>query len=82
MILLLSYLIPSYWTQGFPPIVGVRWFNLLVLVLTPALAFYGFMTVSLSKETVLFSLSYYIFSMIGDSFSELLVLTQLIAWQV
>ena len=67
--ILLSYLIPSYWIRGFPPIVGIRWFNLLVLAVAPALALYGFIALSLRKETMLFSLSYYLFSMIGDRLS-------------
>jgi len=69
MILLLSDLFPSCWIQGFPPIVGIRWLNLFVLAVAPALALYGFITLPLRKETMFFSLSYYIFSTIGDRLS-------------
>jgi stearoyl-CoA desaturase (delta-9 desaturase) len=62
------YLMPSYWTRNFPPIIGVRWFNLLVLTITPAIALYGFTNLSLKKETVIFSVLYYIFSMLGENF--------------
>jgi len=66
---LLTYFVPfPYWTRSFPPIVGVRWFNIAVLTITPAIALYGFMKLSLRKETMIFSMLYYIFSMLGVHF--------------
>ncbi|KXN86974.1 Acyl-CoA desaturase [Leucoagaricus sp. SymC.cos] len=60
-----TYLTPSFWTRKFPPVVGIRWFNLTVLTITPAIALYGIMTLPLKKETMIFSVLYYVFSMLG-----------------
>ncbi|KAF7369083.1 Acyl-CoA desaturase [Mycena venus] len=49
----------------FPPIEGVRWFNVAVLVLTPLAAIYGLVFVPLDRRTVIFACAYYLFSMIG-----------------
>ena len=54
-------------TRKFPPTRGVRWFNVVVLTLTPLIAGYGIIGVVLSRETVLFSVAYYVFSMLGES---------------
>ncbi|KAF8632654.1 hypothetical protein AX17_004787 [Amanita inopinata Kibby_2008] len=50
---------------GFPTIKGVRWFNLAVLTITPAIGIYGLLYTSLRRETTLFSAVYYVFSMLG-----------------
>ncbi|KAJ7319070.1 delta 9-fatty acid desaturase protein [Mycena olivaceomarginata] len=49
----------------FPPIEGVRWFNVAVLVLTPLIAICGLVLVPLERKTVIFACAYYLFSMIG-----------------
>ncbi|KAF7377634.1 Acyl-CoA desaturase [Mycena sanguinolenta] len=49
----------------FPPIEGIRWFNVAVLVLTPLIATYGLVFVPLDWKTVIFACAYYWFSMIG-----------------
>ncbi|KAF8890431.1 hypothetical protein BD779DRAFT_1438474 [Infundibulicybe gibba] len=52
--------------HGFPPVKGVRWFNVGVLVLTPALAVYGFIAIhEYQRKTMIFALLYYLFSVIG-----------------
>ncbi|KAJ7182712.1 delta 9-fatty acid desaturase protein [Mycena crocata] len=50
----------------FPPIEGVRWFNVFVLVGTPLIALYGLIFVTPDRRTVVFALAYYLFSMIGE----------------
>ncbi|KAL1664927.1 hypothetical protein GGF50DRAFT_53806 [Schizophyllum commune] len=52
---------------GFPPIKGVRWFNVYVLVTTPAAALYGLCYTTLHPWTVAFAAAYYVFSMLGES---------------
>lgn len=54
--------------KGFPVIKGVRWFNVAVLTITPAIALYGILYASARRETVLFSAAYYIFTMLGKCF--------------
>ena len=54
-------------TKGFPPITGIRWFNLSVLVFTPALALYGLLHVPILTQTLVWTALYYIFSMFGKS---------------
>ncbi|KAJ7678161.1 delta 9-fatty acid desaturase protein [Mycena polygramma] len=49
----------------FPPIEGVRWFNVAVLVLTPLISICGLFLVPLDRRTVIFACAYYVFSMIG-----------------
>lgn len=44
----------------------IRWFNLAVVVLTPILALYGLWTTKLQTLTVIFSVAYYVFNMIGE----------------
>lgn len=51
--------------EKFPDIKGVRWFNLLVLTITPAVAAYGFLFSPRRFETIVFSVIYYVFSMLG-----------------
>jgi len=53
-------------TQKFPPTKGVRWFNVAVLTMTPLIAGYGIIGVVFRRETVLFSVAYYMFSMLGE----------------
>lgn len=50
---------------GFPPIKGIRWFNVYVLAITPAIAVYGLCNYALHPATVAFSIAYYVFSMLG-----------------
>lgn len=54
---------------GFPAVKGVRWFNLLVLTITPAIAGYGLIYARRQRETLLFSAAYYVFSMLGKKTS-------------
>ncbi|KAG1724344.1 hypothetical protein EDB19DRAFT_1949787 [Suillus lakei] len=51
-------------TQGFPTITGIRWFNLSVLVITPALSLYGLLYVPILQKTVVCTTLYYIYSML------------------
>ncbi|KAG1816256.1 hypothetical protein EV424DRAFT_1410607 [Suillus variegatus] len=51
--------------QGFPTITGIRWFNLSVLVITPALSLYGLLYVPILQKTVVCTALYYIYSMLG-----------------
>lgn len=43
----------------------IRWFNVAVLVLTPAAGIYGAFYTPLHRSTLLFSAFYYFFSMLG-----------------
>ena len=45
----------------------VRWFNLAVLSLTPAFALYGICTRKLTRPTLIFSILYYFFTLLGQS---------------
>ncbi|KAF8347549.1 delta 9-fatty acid desaturase protein [Amanita rubescens] len=51
--------------RRFPAMKGVRWFNVAVLTITPAIALYGILHASVRRETILFSAAYYIFTMLG-----------------
>ncbi|KAJ7750425.1 delta 9-fatty acid desaturase protein [Mycena maculata] len=51
--------------HNFPPIEGIRWFNVSVLVCTPLIALCGLFFVPLDRRTVLFAIAYYLFSMLG-----------------
>lgn len=51
--------------KSFPRILGVRWFNLTVLTVTPVIAFWGFWSVPLTYQTMWFSVGYFMFSMLG-----------------
>lgn len=55
----------EYLAKGFPPITGVRWFNLAVLVITPALSLHGLFRVPILTRTVIWTALYYCFSMLG-----------------
>lgn len=55
----------DYFTKGFPTITGIRWFNLSVLVVTPALSLYGLLQVPILTSTIVWTTLYYIFSMLG-----------------
>ncbi|TFK37131.1 hypothetical protein BDQ12DRAFT_222818 [Crucibulum laeve] len=52
-------------TQKFPATNGIRWFNVAVLAITPAIAVYGLLFAHRRQETIIFSMLYYIFSMLG-----------------
>ncbi|KAJ7705420.1 delta 9-fatty acid desaturase protein [Mycena rosella] len=49
----------------FPPIEGIRWFNVCILVGTPLIALYGLLFVPFDRRTLVFAFAYYLFSMIG-----------------
>ncbi|KAG6373059.1 hypothetical protein JVT61DRAFT_7120 [Boletus reticuloceps] len=55
----------GYFTKDFPSITGIRWFNLAVLVFTPALSLYGLFRVPILTNTAIWTAVYYIFSMFG-----------------
>jgi len=44
----------------------IRWFNLAVLTITPAIAAYGICVVKAQRDTVAFAIAYYVFSMLGE----------------
>ncbi|KAG2004543.1 hypothetical protein CC2G_003094 [Coprinopsis cinerea AmutBmut pab1-1] len=53
-------------SKGFPPIHGIRWFNVAVLTATPFLALYGLLaTPHYNRATIAFAVVYYIFTMLG-----------------
>jgi stearoyl-CoA desaturase (delta-9 desaturase) len=52
-------------TADFPNVIGIRWFNLSVLIATPAIALYGLLFVPYKLETILASLLYYGITMLG-----------------
>ena len=58
-------------TEPLPPITRsnwykeVRWFNLLVIIITPLLSIYGAATTNLDVRTFWFCVFYYVFNMIG-----------------
>jgi len=52
-------------TKGFPTITGIRWFNLAVLVVTPAVALYGLLRVPILTKTAISAVCYYIYTMLG-----------------
>ncbi|KAK0194097.1 delta 9-fatty acid desaturase protein [Armillaria mellea] len=51
--------------DNFPPIKGVRWFNVWVFIVTPLLGMAGFFYAPSSRATASFSVLYYVFSMLG-----------------
>lgn len=55
----------EYLPKSFPRITGIRWFNLGVLVITPALSLYGLFQAPILMRTVVWTALYYIFSMLG-----------------
>jgi stearoyl-CoA desaturase (Delta-9 desaturase) len=52
-------------TAGFPHILGIRWFNLSVLVISPTIALYGLLVVPFQLKTMLASLLYYAIAILG-----------------
>ncbi|TFK23314.1 delta 9-fatty acid desaturase protein [Coprinopsis marcescibilis] len=52
-------------SSQFPPTAGIRWFNVGVLTMTSILSIYGLYTVHYNRQTTLFSVAYYIFTMLG-----------------
>jgi stearoyl-CoA desaturase (delta-9 desaturase) len=53
-------------TQNFPATTGIRWFNLAILVITPAIAGYGLLLLPRQRATMFFAALYYVFSMLGE----------------
>ncbi|KAF8914806.1 delta-9 CoA desaturase [Mucidula mucida] len=51
--------------DDFPPIKGVRWFNVFVFLATPAIGIAGFWLAEFSRATTAFAFLYYVFSMLG-----------------
>ncbi len=43
----------------------VRWFNLAILTITPAIGVYGAYTTRLRLETLIWSVAFYVISMLG-----------------
>ncbi|OBZ69411.1 Acyl-CoA desaturase, partial [Grifola frondosa] len=52
--------------QGFPPIKGIEWSNLSILLFTHAVALYGIIYVPLQVQTLACAAVYYIFSTLGE----------------
>jgi stearoyl-CoA desaturase (Delta-9 desaturase) len=62
----MSLLATRKWLANVAAIIArIRGFNLAVLVITPALGLYGLCTVPFNLKTMLFSVVFYIFSMLG-----------------
>jgi len=55
----------QHW-ERFPTTRGIRWFNFLALSITHLIAAYGLWTVEIRKNTALFAVAYYAFSMLGE----------------
>lgn len=51
--------------QSFPPIKGIQWFNVSILIFTPALSLYGFFTTPFLKPTAIFTVTLYFVTMLG-----------------
>jgi len=63
---------PCAFAEKFPECTGVRWFNLMVLVITPSIAAYGVWKLEFNKQTFIFAAAYYLFSMLGKVVHSLL----------
>lgn len=61
------------YTRRFPGTKGIRWFNLAVLTLTPLVACYGLWSMKMKTETGIFAGIYYLFSMLGEKESSILI---------
>jgi hypothetical protein len=59
--------IPMPSNPKFPTITGVRWFNLAILTITPAISVYGLVFAPRLRGTVIFAILYYVFSMLGKT---------------
>jgi len=55
-----------------PPTTQIRWFNVAILTITPAVTAYGLWAVEARRGIVGFSIVYYIFSMLGEHRNHLL----------
>ncbi|KNZ75891.1 Acyl-CoA desaturase [Termitomyces sp. J132] len=67
---------------GIPAIRGVRWFNVAILTITPAIAAYGLWCSPRNYATIMFAFAYYLFSMLGDfahDFLQVIIVYGLIA---
>ncbi|KAI0773705.1 hypothetical protein C8Q74DRAFT_776181 [Fomes fomentarius] len=53
------------WKQLHGLLGRVRWFNLAILTITPAIGVYGLRTTPLRASTLLWSIAYYVISMLG-----------------
>lgn len=56
---------PVPFSNNFPPIVGVRWFNVFVLTIIPMIAGYGLLVTPFRRATFVYAMLYYVFSMLG-----------------
>ena len=43
----------------------IIWFNLITVALTPVVSFYGIFTTRATSKTVIFSIAYYVWNMLG-----------------
>jgi hypothetical protein len=49
----------------------VQWFNVVILMATPALALYGYLTApTIDTRTLAFCILYYLFGMLGTNLSS------------
>lgn len=55
----------SKWSPAIGMLARVRWFNLAILTATPATGIYGSYTTPLRLETLLWSITFYVISMLG-----------------
>ncbi|KAF9259270.1 delta 9-fatty acid desaturase protein [Marasmius fiardii PR-910] len=52
--------------KNFPEIVGVRWFNVVILVSTPCIALVGLFTHPIVRQTAWFAIFYYLFTTLAS----------------
>ncbi|KZT66423.1 hypothetical protein DAEQUDRAFT_730251 [Daedalea quercina L-15889] len=62
---MLSKLMNCLGLSTFPTVRGVQWFNLAVLIITPAIAFYGLCYVPVMSQTMFCALGLYVVTMLG-----------------
>ncbi|KAI0750674.1 fatty acid desaturase-domain-containing protein [Daedaleopsis nitida] len=55
----------SKWSAAVGTLARVRWLNLAILTITPAIGIYGTYTTPLRSETLLWSIAFYVISMLG-----------------
>jgi len=60
-------------SSSLPLIQRIRWFNLAVLTITPAIGAYGVWAVKAQRDTVAFAIAYYVFSMLGKNYDYSLI---------
>ncbi|KAK7040756.1 hypothetical protein VNI00_009662 [Paramarasmius palmivorus] len=55
----------SSWTKNFPELKGIRWFNVMVLTVAPALGIRGLLFEPITRPTAWFTGLYYMFTILG-----------------